>query len=42
VSEVTIEGTLDEIATVTVQLVNGDRSVTTLHEAPTAQAEPAP
>lgn len=42
VSEVTIEGTLDEIATVTVQLVNGDRSVTTLREAPNAQAEPTP
>jgi len=42
VSEVDIEGTLDEIATVTVQLVNGDRSVTTLREVPTAPAEPAP
>ena len=42
VSEVNIEGTLDEIATVTVQLVNGDRSVTTLREVPAAQAEPAP
>lgn len=41
VSEVSIEGTLDEIATVTVQLANGDRSVTTLHEVPAAQAEPA-
>ncbi len=41
VTEVSIEGTLDEIATVTVQLANGDRSVTTLHEAPADHAEPA-
>jgi Outer membrane lipoprotein carrier protein LolA-like len=41
VTEVSIDGALDEITTVTVQLANGDRSVTTLHEAPTAHAEPA-
>lgn len=40
VSEVSIEGTLDEIATVTVQLANGDRSVTSLREIPAANAEP--
>lgn len=40
VSEVSIEGTLDEIATVTVQLANGDRSVTSLHEVPADPAEP--
>lgn len=41
VSDVSIEGALDEIATVTVRLANGDRSVTTLREVPTAPAEPA-
>ena len=41
VREVSIEGALDEIATVTVQLANGDRSVTSLHGMPADHAEPA-
>ncbi|MGH8253056.1 MAG: LolA-related protein [Steroidobacteraceae bacterium] len=41
VAEVSIEGTLDEIATVTVQLANGDRSITTLHDVSAVHAEPA-